>query len=153
MFRNNEIRLITVNLKKKLDMKKVSLFLTVLVLFLTVSCEKEISEEERLENEINQIQEYGADNNLKISSTESGLHYIIEKEGQGNYPKANDNVVVRYKGYTLEGSTFDESDEDGIKLNLQQVIKGWTEGIQLFKEGGKGKLLIPSSLAYGESGS
>jgi FKBP-type peptidyl-prolyl cis-trans isomerase FkpA len=58
-------------------------------------------------------------------------------------------VRVAYKGYFVDGSVFDESSEQGISFNLQQVIKGWTEGIPLFKEGGNGILLIPSALAYG----
>lgn len=59
---------------------------------------------------------------------------------------------MAYKGYFTNGSVFDQSDAAGISFNLQQVIKGWTEGITYFKEGGNGVLLIPSSLAYGNNG-
>ncbi|MGB0886121.1 MAG: FKBP-type peptidyl-prolyl cis-trans isomerase, partial [Chitinophagales bacterium] len=91
-------------------------------------------------------------NNLTAQKTSSGLHYIINNAGTGTQATSSDNVTVVYKGYFTNGSVFDESDASGISFNLQNVIKGWTEGIPLFKEGGNGVLLIPSSLAYGNSG-
>lgn len=130
--------------------------ITLLILGMTMtfmSCEKKLSPEEQYVKDIDAIKEYIAKNNLDATETESGLHYVIEDLGTGNYPDATDEVVVRYKGYTLDGSVFDQSDEEGISLSLQQVIKGWTEGIPKFKEGGKGILLIPSNLAYGDKGS
>jgi FKBP-type peptidyl-prolyl cis-trans isomerase FkpA len=62
------------------------------------------------------------------------------------------DVKVAYKGYFTDGSVFDESSAAGITFNLQGVIAGWTEGIPFFKEGGTGKLLLPSALGYGKSG-
>lgn len=134
-------------------MKKIFLFASVGLLLLSTSCKKELSTEEQFDQDIKEIKEYISNNNLEAKETNSGLHYVITKEGTGNHPVANDNVVVRYKGYKTNEKVFDQSDENGIKFNLQGVIKGWTEGIQLLKEGGKGVLLIPSKLAYGEKGS
>ncbi|RXJ51498.1 FKBP-type peptidyl-prolyl cis-trans isomerase [Gelidibacter gilvus] len=88
-------------------------------------------------------------NNLDAQKSDSGLYYVIDELGSGQKPVATSNVTVAYKGYFLDGKTFDQSDANGISFGLQQVIKGWTEGITYFKEGGKGKLLIPSHLGYG----
>jgi FKBP-type peptidyl-prolyl cis-trans isomerase FkpA len=91
-------------------------------------------------------------NNLEAQKSGSGLYYIIDEPGSGKQPVATSNVTVAYKGYFLDGKTFDQSNANGISFGLQQVIKGWTEGITYFKEGGKGKLLIPSHLGYGSKG-
>lgn len=105
------------------------------------------------ENEAD-IQQYLTDNNLTddVIKTDSGLYYIIEEEGTGEHPTSTNNVTVAYNGYFVDGTSFDKSDDAGITFNLQGVIEGWTEGIPYFKEGGKGKLIIPSKLAYGNFG-
>lgn len=95
-----------------------------------------------------EINAYLEDNSLESQKTASGLHYIIENQGDGAAPTATSNVTVAYKGYFLNGTVFDQS-EEGITIGLDQVISGWTEGIQLFKEGGNGMLLIPAHLGYG----
>lgn len=95
------------------------------------------------------IQAYITANDLEALKSDSGLYYVIEKEGDGDRPDSSSDVTVAYKGYFLNGKVFDESDADGITFNLQQVIKGWGEGITYFKEGGKGRLLIPAHLGYG----
>ena len=84
----------------------------------------------------------------RASSTSSGLYYVIEVEGTGTQPTAASTVNVDYRGYLTDGTVFDQT-ATGTTFNLGDVIKGWQEGIPLFKEGGKGKLLIPSALAYG----
>ncbi len=86
--------------------------------------------------------------------TASGLYYIIEKEGAGNSPNATSTVKVHYEGKFMDGKIFDSSIQRGqpIEFGLNQVIPGWTEGLQLLKPGGKAKLLIPPGLAYGEGG-
>lgn len=88
-------------------------------------------------------------------STPSGLRYVIEKEGTGASPTSpNDNVTVHYTGTFLDGKVFDSSVQRGqpATFGLNQVIKGWTEGVQLMKEGAKYKFIIPPALAYGEQG-
>ena len=99
-----------------------------------------------------EIQAYIDDNNLDATRTSSGLYYVILNEGTGNRPTATSNVRVAYKGYFTNGSVFDESDATGISFPLNGVIPGWTEGIQLFREGGNGILLLPSNLGYGSRG-
>lgn len=86
--------------------------------------------------------------------TDSGLAYQIEKEGTGKAPKADDVVEVHYKGTLIDGKEFDSSYKRGktVSFPLNRVIKGWTEGLQLIKEGGKMKMVIPSDLAYGDRG-
>lgn len=95
-----------------------------------------------------------ADNKKRpnIKTTPSGLQYEVIKEGTGKQPKETDKVTVHYTGKLLDGSVFDSSVERGepIEFGLNQVIKGWTEGVQLMKEGGKIILYIPSELAYGD---
>lgn len=89
-----------------------------------------------------------------VKTTASGLQYKILKEGSGRSPKASDTVKVHYRGTLLDGTEFDSSYKRGepIEFPLNRVIPGWTEGVQLAKEGGKLQLFIPSKLAYGESG-
>lgn len=86
--------------------------------------------------------------------TSSGLAYKILTEGKGKLPKATDIVEVHYKGTLIDGTVFDSSYERKNKVTfpLNRVIKGWTEGLQLIKEGGKIELVIPSELAYGDQG-
>ncbi len=89
-----------------------------------------------------------------MKTTSSGLQYKIVKEGAGRSPKATDNVLVHYRGTLLDGTEFDSSYKrnEPISFPLNRVIPGWTEGLQLLKEGGKAILYIPSNLAYGPSG-
>ncbi len=96
-----------------------------------------------------QIAKYISDNQLNATKTESGLYYVIDEAGTGKQPTSTSNVTVAYKGYFTNKTVFDPGSTTGISLNLQQVIKGWTEGIPYFKEGGSGKLLIPATLGYG----
>lgn len=131
--------------------RKVALIACLAILFIS-SCNKKLSPEEQMEKDQEIITTYINDNNLDADKTASGLHYVITDQGTGNHPNSTDDVTVRYKGYFTDGSVFDQSDNAGITFNLQQVIKGWTEGIPKLKEGGEGVLLIPSSLAYGPDG-
>ncbi|MFP3456885.1 FKBP-type peptidyl-prolyl cis-trans isomerase [Psychrobacter sp. SIMBA_152] len=89
-----------------------------------------------------------------VKQTESGLQYKVIKAGTGKSPKATDVVEVNYEGKLLDGTVFDSSYERGepIEFPLNQVIAGWTEGLQLMKEGGKYEFYIPSDIAYGEAG-
>ena len=89
-----------------------------------------------------------------IISLPSGLQYESLKEGSGPKPKATDEVTTHYHGTLIDGTVFDSSVERGepVTFKLDQVIPGWTEGLQLMKEGDKYKLFIPSEIAYGERG-
>jgi FKBP-type peptidyl-prolyl cis-trans isomerase FklB len=89
--------------------------------------------------------------NPEIKMTSSGLQYMILKEGSGDHPKAESTVKVHYHGTTIEGKVFDSSVDRGepIEFPLNQVIKGWTEGLQLMAVGSKFKFFIPQELAYG----
>ena len=92
--------------------------------------------------------------NEGVKVTASGLQYTVEKEGTGESPKATDEVTVHYTGRLLDGTVFDSSVSRGepTTFPLNRVIPGWTEGVQLMKEGGKYMFFIPSELAYGAQG-
>jgi FKBP-type peptidyl-prolyl cis-trans isomerase FkpA len=87
--------------------------------------------------------------------TESGAIVTTLKEGKGEHPKATDTVKVHYHGTLIDGTVFDSSVKRGepATFPLNQVIKCWTEGLQLMKVGGKSKLVCPSAIAYGDRGS
>jgi FKBP-type peptidyl-prolyl cis-trans isomerase FklB len=86
--------------------------------------------------------------------TKSGLQYEVLQEGTGKSPKATDTVRCHYEGRLLDGTIFDSSYKRGepADFGLNQVIPGWTEGVQLMKEGAKFRFTIPYLLAYGEQG-
>jgi FKBP-type peptidyl-prolyl cis-trans isomerase len=92
--------------------------------------------------------------NEGVKVTASGLQYRITQEGTGKSPKPSDKVTVHYTGKLVDGSVFDSSVQRGqpATFGLTQVIAGWTEGLQLLKEGGKAILYIPYNLGYGEQG-
>ena len=85
--------------------------------------------------------------------TESGLVYVSLEEGSGAQPKSTDRVTVHYTGSVISGEVFDSSVKRGepATFGLNQVIPGWTEGLQMMKVGGKARLVIPSELGYGNS--
>ncbi len=89
-----------------------------------------------------------------VKTTASGLQYQVIQEGQGENPAAADVVKVHYEGTLISGQIFDSSIKRGepVEFPLNQVIPGWTEGVQLMKPGAKYRFFIPSALAYGERG-
>src|SRR5690606_2718149 len=114
------------------------------------------------------ISNYIASNKLEPSKTATGLQYVIEEEGTGDKAALGDTVVVNYTGQLTNGVHFDTTDEalakdkkihnpmrtyEPIRFSLgnDPVIQGWTEGLQLLGKGGKAKLIIPSTLGYGET--
>jgi FKBP-type peptidyl-prolyl cis-trans isomerase FklB len=89
-----------------------------------------------------------------VKVTESGLQYLVLKEGNGAKPGPNDVVTVHYTGRLIDGTVFDSSVERGepATFAVGQVIPGWVEGLQLMSEGAAWRLFIPSNLAYGPHG-
>ena len=101
-------------------------------------------------------EKYLAENAKKdgIVTLPSGLQYQVLREGNGKKPKATDSVKCHYEGFLIDGTVFDSSVQRGepAVFGLQQVIAGWTEGLQLMQEGAKYRFFIPYRLAYGEGG-
>ena len=101
-------------------------------------------------------EKYLAENSKKdgVITLPSGLQYQVLKEGNGKKPSAKDSVKCHYEGFLIDGTVFDSSVQRGepAVFGLQQVIAGWTEGLQLMQEGAKYRFFIPYRLAYGEGG-
>ncbi len=89
-----------------------------------------------------------------VKTTASGLQYEVIKQGTGKHPSATSKVTVHYEGRLIDGTVFDSSIDRGepITFGLNQVIAGWTEGVQLMEEGAKYRFAIPANLGYGETG-
>lgn len=115
------------------------------------ACKKKDAKNQAEEDE-KIIKQYISDHGLNAIATGSGLYVVIDAPGTGMACTSTSTVRVAYSGYYTGGSVFDQSASSGVQFNLQNVIKGWTEGIPYFKEGGSGKLLIPSALGYGPEG-
>lgn len=132
-------------------MKKYFLLL-LLIPIAIFSCKKDstVSAEEQAAIDKAIILKYISDNSLVADSTSSGLYYIISNPGVAPYPDSLSRVTVYYKGYLTNNVSFDQTDPGlPVALFLNQVIKGWNEGVRLIGKGGKIKLLIPSALGYG----
>lgn len=116
-------------------------------------------EKMKIEGEANKVtgQEFLAENGKKegVKTTASGLQYEVMKKGSGAKPAATDQVEVHYHGTLLDGTVFDSSVDRGQTATffLNQVIPGWTEGVQLMNKGSKYRFFIPGNLAYAERGS
>lgn len=123
------------------------LYLMLLVI-VVASCNKD-DEKEQYEIDDEIIREYLSANGIDAVEHESGIYYVITKEGTGGHPNLNHTVVVQYKGYFLDGTVFDES-TNSSQFPLKNLITGWQIGINLLKPGGEGQFFIPSTLAYGD---
>lgn len=125
-------------------------------LFESLSKVREEKDKVKFEPTIKEGESFLAQNKTKpgIKTTASGLQYEVITEGTGTQPKATDQVTVHYKGMLLNGKEFDSSYKrnEPTSFGLNQVIPGWTEGVQLMKEGGKYRFFIPYKLAYGARG-
>ena len=112
--------------------------------------------EANAQESLKKSQEFLAENKKKagVQTTGSGLQYEVLKEGTGKKPSPQDTVEVHYEGKLIDGTVFDSSYERGepIEFQLDKVIKGWTEGVTLMKEGAKYMLYIPPDLGYGQRG-
>ena len=127
-------------------MKRLLVLSLFFFLFIFSSCNKNV-DYTQLDEEI--ILQYILDNNLNAEPTGSGLYYVVNSTGNGDFPNINSIVTVAYKGTLTDGTIFDQSSSSGATFPLSNVIQGWQEGIPLFSEGGSGILLIPSDLGYG----
>src|SRR6516225_9103415 len=118
--------------------------------------EKDMEQKQKQLGEKNKTdgEKFLEDNKKKpgVKTTASGLQYKVEKEGTGPQPKSTDMVTVNYRGTLIDGTEFDSSYKRGqpATFPVNGVIKGWTEALQLMKQGSKYQLFIPSNLAYGE---
>ena len=111
----------------------------------------------QFQTELETGKKYLAENAQKdgVVTTESGLQYKVIKEGKGAKPTVSDKVKVHYEGTLIDGTKFDSSYDrkEPAEFGVTQVIRGWTEALQLMKEGSIYELCIPYELAYGERGS
>jgi len=111
---------------------------------------------EKAEKNLAEGKVFLADNGKKegVKSLPSGLQFKILKEGSGRSPKAGDMVSVHYRGTFIDGKEFDSSYRKGKAADLQVdgVIRGWTEALKMMKEGSKWQLFVPSELGYGQRG-
>ena len=134
-------------------MKYILLSLVSLLFVSCISDTKKSSNVDYTAQNEKEIVDYIAANKLIAQKSSTGLYYVINNAGTGAQPTSSSNVTVAYKGSYANGNVFDKSSDDGISFGLQQVIKGWTEGIPYFKVGGSGMLLVPSHLGYGSNDS
>lgn len=127
-------------------MNRILFFMVLAIVF--SSCFKD-----RMEKDEQKILDYIEENNLDAQQGEDGLYFVIEEEGTGKRPDITSTVKVDYEGFLTDGAKFDSSIDRGTPATfpLLNVIEGWQIGIPLFKEGGKGMLLIPSHLGYGKT--
>ena len=120
------------------------------VLMLTTGCEAQSN------NPIERAGKFLMENKAKegVQTLPSGLQYKVIKDGTGKTPKLSDTVSTHYRGTLLDGKEFDSSYKrnEPAEFPVSGVIKGWTEALQLMKEGAKWTLYVPPKLAYGERG-
>ena len=126
------------------SLSKKGLFSFLLLLSLASCNRKKIITQAQSDD--NAINNYLTSNKLTATKTGDGLYYIISTPGTGAQPSLSSFVTISYSGYLTNGTVFDSN--KNFETQMGSVIKGWQEGIPLFKKGGAGKLLIPSALGY-----
>ncbi|HQV65219.1 MAG: FKBP-type peptidyl-prolyl cis-trans isomerase [Saprospiraceae bacterium] len=117
--------------------------------FLSCTSDEEAAAKQ-FETDIQLIENYLKEKNLTAEKTPQGVYYIINEPGGEEKPKITNEIKIKYSGYFLDGEVFDSSNESQY-IHLFNFIQGWQIGIPKFGIGGKGKLLIPSKLAYGSA--
>lgn len=149
------------NLKIKAMFKKISFFIVISFVFITISCIDSVEEQEQqrtpeleaaeIDAVINQIEEDG----FNVDTTDLGVYYVVQEEGTGPFPTAGDTIFMEYTGYFLDGTVFDNSFNhfpEGIwEFNYMEnsLIPGFEDGIALLNSGAEVDMIIPSHLAYG----
>ncbi len=133
-------------------MSKLKIFFAALIgMFVIASCSKDkYDAEAQMGIDDALITAFIASKNIPATKHSSGLYYQIIEQGTGRDIPSNANVTVLYEGRLLNGTVFDKTTGATVSFNLGQVIKGWTIGLPLVKEGGTIRLIIPSPLAYGK---
>lgn len=127
--------------------KLIFYFLSITSMLIIMSACGKDDPDKIFEKDKEKIIKYLRENDIDAVEHESGIFYLITREGTGSHPTINSVVTLSYKGYLLDGKVFDS----GIYYNtLRSAVRGWQIGIPLFKRGGEGKLFIPSGLGYGE---
>lgn len=127
-------------------------FISLLLLVTFISCDSDDDAMPNLNQTDADITQYIDSNNLDAEKTNSGVYYVINEQGPGKKPNKDAYVTLKYTGKLLDGTIFDLSKEEGVTLDLLNVIPGFSEGITYFNEGSKGTIIIPPSLAFGNSG-
>lgn len=106
------------------------------------------TEDDIFNENVEEIENYLAENNLNADQTDAGLYYIIVEPGSVNHPNAQNQVTVDYRGYLIDDTTFDSGTD--VSFNLPATITGWQSGVPFIGKGGEIRLFIPSRLAYGD---
>ena len=130
-------------------MKKLLFGISILSLLTLNSCLKDECQEKTVQSERAEMQAFASANGITATEHSSGLHYQIINPGTGDMPTLSSQVKVTYTGKLLDGTVFETQTTPTDLLNISQFIMGWQIGLQLLREGGVIKLIIPSSLAYG----
>lgn len=126
-----------------------SLFMAALILTMG-ACKKDDQDQALIDKQ--KIEEYLTQNSISAQEHESGMYYVITAEGSGDSPTLNNTVEVKYKGYFLDNSVFDETTgNETITFPLTKFIPGWQIAVPLLKRGGKGTFFLPSALCYGSN--
>ena len=113
--------------------------------------EAELEKSGEIQKEIQNMETYLKGKNINAQKTGKGTFVYVKEQGNGSIASAGKYVKVKYTGYHLETDSVFQSNEYAFQLGVHDVIRGWDEGLQLFKQGGKGTLYIPGFLAYGKN--